>query len=214
MQHAVAVYSVVCNAQLRKTMVASVAAVAMLGGVILLSPASSAQATSFVLDRENRTIVLEPYGPNIVRITMGTQRPASIAKAGYGIVGTPSMTGWTREQDSSGDEVIRSARLVVHVAPQNLPDPHPMPLDALTQSLMDHYFSNFNPRHPPLNDAISITTALGKPLLTMWSWNMAPNEESADHKKDDDSGYRVSATFDSPAGRALLRPRPAADRAA
>ena len=200
MQHAVAVYSVVCNAQLRKTMVACAAAIAMLGGAILLSPASSAQATSFVLDRENRTIVLEPYGPNIVRITISTQRPASIAKAGFGIVGTPSMTGWTREQDSSGYEVIRSARLVVHVAPRNLPDPHPMPLDGLTQSLMDHYFSNFNPRHPPLNDAISITTALGKPLLTMWSWNMVPNEESADHKKDDDSGYRVSATFDSPAG--------------
>lgn len=197
MRHAIAVDSIVCNGQVRRKIVVA-AIVAMLGGSILLSCASGAQGNSFVLDRENRTVVLEPYGPNIVRITMSTDKAATLAKAGYGIVGAPSMSGWTREQDAGGYDVIRSARLVVHVAPENLPAPHPMPLDALNQSLRDRYFGNFTPRHPAKNDAISITTASGKPLLTMWSWNMVPDREGADQK--DDSGYRVSAVFDSPAG--------------
>ena len=78
-----------------------------------------AQTSNFVLDRENRTIVVEPYGPNIVRITLSTEKAAALAAPGYGIVGTPSMTGWTQEQDSDGYDVIRSGRMVIRVAPQD-----------------------------------------------------------------------------------------------
>ena len=52
----------------------------------------------FVLARENRTIVLEPYGPGIVRVTMSSSQQAALGAPGYGIVGTPSMTGWTHAQ--------------------------------------------------------------------------------------------------------------------
>src|SRR5215469_14696846 len=56
----------------------------------------------FVLDREGRSIVVEPYGPNIVRITLSINRPAALAIPGYGINGTPSSNGWTRAQESGG----------------------------------------------------------------------------------------------------------------
>ena len=163
------------------------------------------QANRFVLDRQGRTIVLEPYGPNIVRITLSTEKPAALGEPGYGIVGTPSMTGWTHERDSTGYDVFHSGRMALRVAPQNLPPPNPMPLDALNQSLRERYFGGGEHRQGPLNDTISITTASGKPLLTMWRWLMVPNQsetklESADHSPKTAEGSHVSATFDSPAG--------------
>jgi len=202
MRDAIAVDHIERKGRIRKMFPATMVNVVVLwilGGPLLLSPSAGAQSNSFILDRENRTVAVEPYGPGIVRITMSADKPAALAKPGYGIVGAPLMTGWTRAQDG-GDEVIRSARLVVRVAPENVPAPHPMPLDPLNQSLRDRYFGNFNPKHPAHNDIISISTAAGKPLLTMWSWNMVPENENADRNKEDDAGYRVSAIFDSPAG--------------
>jgi hypothetical protein len=82
---------------------------AILGLANLVSVGVLAQANGFVVDRENRTIVVEPYGPNIVRITLSSEKPAALAAPGYGITGSPSMTGWTQTQDSDGYDVIRSA---------------------------------------------------------------------------------------------------------
>ena len=163
------------------------------------------QANRFVLERENRTIVLEPYGPNIVRITLSKEKSAALAVPGYGIAGAPSMTGWTREQDSAGFDVIRSGRMVVRIAPENLPAPRPMPLDALNLSLRDHYFGGDDQQNRPYNDTISIAAASGKRLLTMWNWSMVPNSSktapaNAANPEKADAGYRVAATFDSPAG--------------
>ena len=182
----------------------------MLGWPAIARTAPPDGDNKHVLERENRTIVLEPYGPNIVRITLSTDKPAALAAPGYGITGTPSnsigtSSTWTRSQDSAGYDVIRSARMVVRVAPQNLPAPHPMPLDQLNQSLRDQYFGGGDQRHQPFNDAISITTASGKPLLTLWRWSMTPNHSEQDAAiggggEKAPPGYRVSATFDSPAG--------------
>ena len=163
------------------------------------------QANSFVLERENRTIVVEPYGPNLVRITLSTEKPAALRGPGYGIVGTPSVTGWTQERDATGYDVFRSGRMAVRVAPQNLPSPKPMPLDALNQSLRDRYFGGGEHPHGPYNDTISITTSSGKPLLTMWRWLIVPNQSETKREGTNNlhkavEGYHVSATFDSPAG--------------
>ena len=165
--------------------------------------AAQDNSSRFVLQRENRTIVLEPYGPNIIRITLSTTQPAALASAGYGITGIPSMSGWRHEQDSAGYDVIYSAGITVQVAPQTVPPPHPMPLDELNQSLRSHYFYGDDHEHGPYNDSISITTASEKPLLTLWRWSMVPNASgtksgNTDKHENVDSGYRVSATFDSP----------------
>ena len=123
-----------------------------------------AQDAKFVLARDGRTIVLEPYAPNIIRITLSKDNASAAAAAGYGLVGTPSMTGWTHEQDADGDDVFRSGRLVVHVSADHLPEsrcPHAMPLDELNQSLRDHYFGGGagNRRN---EDTVSVTTAVGQ----------------------------------------------------
>jgi hypothetical protein len=80
--------------------------------VLCLTPSASAdtsdQPNRFVFERDDRTIVLEPFGPNIVRVTLSSDKGAALGAPGYGIIATPSMTGWTHEQDSAGYDTIRS----------------------------------------------------------------------------------------------------------
>ena len=165
-----------------------------------------AQDTKFVLARDGRTIVLEPYAPNIIRVTLSKDNAAAAAAAGYGFVGTPSMTGWAHEKNSDGDDVFRSGQLVVQVSADHLPESrlsHAMPLDDLNQSLRDVYFGGGDGHIDGTKTSVSVTTAAGKPLLTMRNWSMVPN--SADTaaataaSKQNDPGSRVSAIFDSPA---------------
>jgi alpha-D-xyloside xylohydrolase len=174
--------------------------IASLGFTAVTRAGAQDENGKIVLARENRTIAVEPYGPGIVRITLSTSQPAALSAPGYGIVGTPSMAGWTHSQDSEGYDLIRSGQLVVRVAPQNLPAPKHMPLDSINQKLRDIYFPPGNRRGGPSNDTIKVSTAAGKPLLTMWRWSMFPNhaETKPDVGKKADPGYRVSANFDSP----------------
>jgi len=163
-----------------------------------------AQDTKFVLDRDGRTIVLEPYAPNIVRVTLSKDQATAAGAAGYGLVGVPSMTGWAHGQDSDGNDVFRSSRLVVHVSADHLPEarlPHAFPLDDLNQSLRAHYFGGGN-RNRRNEDTVSVTTAAGKELLTMRNWSMFPNKAdqgATNAAAQNNPGFRVSANFDSPA---------------
>jgi alpha-D-xyloside xylohydrolase len=186
---------------LSKRIVARTAMLWMLGFAAIGSVI--AQDSKFVLDREGRTIVLEPYAPNILRITVSKDNATATGAPGYGIVGTPSMTGWVHEKDSEGNDVFRSGRLVIQVSADHLPQSRlsqPMPLDDLNLSLREHYFGGSGSRH--IEDTVSVTTASGKALLKMRNWSMVPNILSSEGTgaTQEGAGYHVSATFDSPAG--------------
>jgi alpha-D-xyloside xylohydrolase len=189
---------------LRKRVVARTAMLWMLGFGAIGSVTVLAQDSKFVLDRDGRTIVLEPYAPNILRVTLSRYKAAAAGTAGYGLVGTPSMTGWAHELDAGGNDVFRSNRLVVRVSSDHLPQSllsHRMPLDDLNQSLRDHYFGGGNDNRR-IDDTVSVTTASGKSLMNMRNWSMVPNSSQAgatNAAKLNDAGYHVSATFDSPA---------------
>ena len=106
----------------------------MLLGAVSLAAVAMAQRGPLVLEREGRVISLEPYAPNILRVTMSTDKAAATGAPGYGFVAKPSTEGWTHERAAQGDDVFRSGRLVVRAAPGNLPKeklPQPMPLDPL-----------------------------------------------------------------------------------
>jgi alpha-D-xyloside xylohydrolase len=162
--------------------------------------AAQTDTSPLVLNRESGTIVLEPYAPNIIRVTLSKEKASAIAPPGYGIIGKPSIQGWTHEQDASGDEVYRSGRLVVHVNPDHLAEaqlPHHLPLDPLNQQLRAQYFGGGNPRNRPNHDTISIATPAGKVLLTLRNWTMVPNQPSHAAPAGD-AGSLVTAIFDSP----------------
>ncbi len=91
----------------------SIAAATLL--VLLSGGVAHAQSPQVVLDRDGGTIVLEPYAPNIVRVTLSLLKEPATAAPGYGFVASPSAQGWSRQQDAQGD-VYRSPRLVVTVA--------------------------------------------------------------------------------------------------
>lgn len=183
------------------------AALAALSFFLLNRPTAWGADAQVVLSREGRTVVIEPYAPDIVRVTLSTDNSAAEAAHGYGVLGKPSMTGWNREQDSSGDEVLRSSRMVVRVGPGN-EKPHSLPISKETQAAIARAMGNSSrPRRAPgsFDDTISIATASGKPLLTMWHWSMVPDQhgdkqDGATSTNNSGADYRVSATFKSPAG--------------
>ena len=182
---------------------ARTAALGMLGVGLIGGGTAFAQGSSFVMNRDGRTVVLEPYAENILRVTVSKTEAMASKAPGYGFVGTPSMTGWTEEKQADGSEVFRSGRLVVRLSPEDLPEalrPHPMPLDELNQSLRDHYFGPG--KKGPSDDSLTVTTTSGQRLLHMRNWRMVPYAADASVSKGvkDDPGYRVMATFDSPAG--------------
>src|ERR1700753_4161171 len=111
-------------------------------GVALLASTlgglAMAQGGPLVLERAGRAIALEPYAPNILRVTLSINRPAATGAPGYGFVAKPSAEGWTQERDAEGYDVFRSARMVVRLAAEALPKgrrPQPMPLDPLNLEL-------------------------------------------------------------------------------
>src|ERR1039458_3678812 len=91
-------------------------AVAMLA-VLLVSGDARAQRPQIVLDRDGGTIVLEPYAPNIIRVTLSLLKEPATSAPGYGFVANPSAEGWSRQQDAQGD-VYRSQRLVAGHRPR------------------------------------------------------------------------------------------------
>ncbi|MGB7984132.1 MAG: TIM-barrel domain-containing protein [Terracidiphilus sp.] len=173
---------------------------------LALAGSACAQQSSggIVLDRSDRTIVVEPWAENIVRITLSTSRPDALAAPGYGFVGSPQASGWTHTKDSDGGDLIRSGSMQVRIAPQSAPAPHGLQLDALNQSLREIYFGGGGgPAHGPWNDLISIESSSGKPLLKLWRWSMQPNQPAdvpGSTSGANGPGYRISATFDSPQG--------------
>jgi alpha-glucosidase/alpha-D-xyloside xylohydrolase len=133
---------------------------------------------------------------------MSIDTAAATGAPGYGIVAKPSTEGWTHERDAEGDDVYRSAQMVVRVAPADLPAdklPQPMPLDDLNRQLRQQYFGGGGRGNAPHNDPLLVTTADGKTLLQMRTWTMAPESAEVAQADPADKGYRVAAVFDSPA---------------
>src|ERR1700674_2860180 len=94
----------------------------LLAGVALIALQTSAQsALRLELTSPGETIVLEPYAPNIIRVTLSKDAAAAKAAPGYGFVAKPDAAGWTAEQ-SDAQDTYKSDRMVVTVH-----RPHPDP---------------------------------------------------------------------------------------
>ena len=150
-------------------------------------PAAGAQT---VLQRGGATVSLEPYAPNIVRVTLSLDNKAALAGPGVGIIGQADATGWSKESDEQGD-TLHSASIVVHV---NAEHPRgPLPETA-------NYFNGSTP-----NVGLSITTPEGKTILSMSGWEMStPNHKDGnadvllDRRPTDDPFFQVGASFSAP----------------
>jgi alpha-D-xyloside xylohydrolase len=159
----------------------------------LCAGAAVAQPLPVVLDRDGSTIVLEPYAPNVVRVSLSLDRKEALAGPGYGFLAAPAAEGWTRESDDRGDR-YRSARLVVDVAANRPGQPTATEVDIARF---------FNGSAPPAD--ITFRTPEGKTLLKLTGWSMAvPNRKDGnaalldDRRPSDAPFYTVGAVFAAP----------------
>jgi alpha-D-xyloside xylohydrolase len=150
-------------------------AAVMAGTAAISAVATAAGAAPLAtLDRHGSLVAVEPYGPNIVRVTIATE-PAEIgAPVSQAIVGKPEATGWSHRTDASGD-VFASSAISVTVAPQPWPKP---------PSQMERYFV---PSLPPVS--LTVRGADGRLLARMTGWEKAP------HKINGEKTFRVGASF-------------------
>jgi alpha-D-xyloside xylohydrolase len=161
----------------------------------LLGVALHAQETRLTLERKGQTIVLEPYAPNILRVTLSLQRESALAPPGYGLVGTPAASGWNASQTDEAD-LYRSARIVASVDRD-----HPRGKPPLQTEIDIRKFFNGSTPHAH----ITLRTPEGKTLLELTGWfQSVPNHKDGtadvarDRRPTDPEFYVVGATFASP----------------
>jgi alpha-D-xyloside xylohydrolase len=167
---------------------------ALLAAIFLIAAIPALAQQPLIITRSGETISLEPYAPNIIRVTLSLQKDQATAVPGYGFVGAPSFNDWSRTQ-ANGDDVYRSSRMVVTV--EGL---HPSPPPPLTVVDIAKFFNGSAP------DAhITITTPDGKKLLEMTDWSMSvPNHKDGnasvlnDRRPTDQEFFQVGADFVSP----------------
>ncbi len=156
----------------------------------------AAQTAGVTLQRQGATIVLEPYAPNIVRVTMSTAKDDAMAGPGYGIVAKPDTAGWTHETSAAGD-TYKSARFTVFVALP--PPPQRRPNGSFAVGPRKNFGGSSG------SSFMSFTGENGKPLLDMLGWEMAvlndkddDSQLKYDRRPSDPPFYQVGATFKSP----------------
>ncbi len=167
------------------------------GGIVLAAGSISAQSPGqrLELDRNGETIVLEPYAPNILRVTLSVNREKALAAPGFGFVASPAAEGWSASQTEQAD-VYRSDRMVATVERDH---PSHRPPDP-NQSALGKYFSGSVP-----GAHITFTTPEGKKLLEMTGWEQAilnqkdgTAEPLHDRRPTDPEFFTVGASFVSP----------------
>src|SRR5512142_1004486 len=92
--------------------------------VLLLAVPAISFGQTLPLERNGQTITIEPYAPNIVRVTLSTIAREAEAGPGYGFVAKPEQAGWKHIADKSGADIYQSSRMTVTVAPAHRYDPH------------------------------------------------------------------------------------------
>jgi alpha-D-xyloside xylohydrolase len=155
--------------------------------------ATAAGAQTLTLDRGGSTVIVEPYAPNVVRVSISLLKPYAIGAAGYGITAKPASAGWSTSSSSGGD-MLRSSRMVVTVAPYAPSTP------TGTEADIAKFFNGSTP-----GAHVTIRTPDGAQLVDMVDWQMSvPNHKDGnasilnDRRSTDAPFYRVGATFTAP----------------
>jgi alpha-D-xyloside xylohydrolase len=168
-----------------------------LAGIVLTAASVPAQSPSqrLELDRKGETIVLEPYAPNILRVTLSLKHDPAVAAPGYGFVAAPNGEGWSATETQQAD-VYKSERIVATVERDRPSTGQPIQ----TQTAIGKYFNGSVP-----GAHITLRTPEGKKLLEMNGWMQAePNQKDgtaavlSDRRPTDPEFFTVGASFASP----------------
>ncbi len=126
------------------------------------------------LDRNGQHILIEPYAPNIIRVTLSLLPAETLAPPGPGFLATPAnQTSWTHTSTPEGSDLYRSPRLTVRLAPAH----HPTPADKLPDTAA--FFSGSVP-----GTQIDFSLPDGTPLTSLDGWQMATLNQKDDTLKN------------------------------
>ena len=159
-----------------------------------LASQPSVVAPTAALERNGAKITIEPYAPNIVRVTLSTMAKEAEAGPGYGFVGKPDDSGWKHATSPEGADTYTSGGMIVTVAPAY----HRHPGGKLPDTAQ--FFSGAGG-----GVDIKFTLPDGTQLTEMDGWGMAALNQKDDTlrnargiKPDDLPLYTVSASFRAP----------------
>jgi alpha-D-xyloside xylohydrolase len=159
-----------------RTLFASRLAISWVSTLLLTLPLSTSihAESAPLLNRNGSYVVVESYAPNVVRITLSSDKDLALAPPGYGFIAKPDDRGW-QHTSARGADIFQSNRLKIEVVAQPYPGP---------PSQMERYFA---PSLPPV--AVRINKGNGEPLVAMSGWEMAP------HVVNGEKTFRVGAAF-------------------
>jgi len=154
-------------------------------GILAAQPAEK-----LILDRGGATVSLEPYAPNIIRVTLSLDRAEALKAPGYGLVAHPQAKGWQSTHTSAAD-TYTSSQLVVRVD---------QPVERKLMDTEVDIAKFFNGSAPQTH--IVFSTPSGRKLLEMTDWAQSePNHKDGtaslnnDRRASDAPFYVVGATF-------------------
>ena len=171
--------------------------IVLVSAIVLASVVCRAQTAEqrMEIQRRDETIVLEPYAPNILRVTLSLQHGAAVAAPGFGFVGSPQASGWTKTETDQAD-VYQSARIVATVEREHSPSEPPRESQ---KQLAEYFIDSTSGAH------IMFSTPDGKKLLELTGWSQrVPDHKHGtayllnDRRPSDPEFYTVGATFASP----------------
>ncbi|WP_420139238.1 TIM-barrel domain-containing protein [Sphingomonas sp.] len=144
------------------------------GAVAILLASGASAAPLATIDRNGSIVSVEPYAPNIVRVTIARDHDLADAAPGYGVTAKSNASGWAHNNGVAGD-VFTSGAINLTI------DAQPWP-KAPTQ--MERYFA---PSLPPVS--LTVKRADGQPIVTMKGWDMVPHEVAGERT------FKVGASF-------------------
>jgi len=136
--------------------------------------ASALAAPMATVERNGALVAVEPYAPNVVRVTIALDHDRSDSAPGYGIVAKSDMAGWSHSASAAGD-TFGSGDLKVTVKAE----PWPRAPDQMAR-----YFASALP-----SASVAFEDAHGQPIVTIGGWDMAPHDVAGEHT------FRVGANF-------------------
>jgi alpha-D-xyloside xylohydrolase len=158
---------------------------------VLLGLSTALLGQTAPIERNGQAITIEPYAPNVVRVTLSLIAGEAVAGPGYGFIAKPDQSDWTHSRENSGADVYKSDRMTVTVAPAYRHNPN----DKLPDTA--NFFSGSVP-----GTNVSIRLPDGSPLAEMNGWQMAALNQKDDTLKnargirpEDLPLYTVGASF-------------------
>ena len=162
--------------------------------VVVATAAFPQSGPTSAIERGGSFLTVEPYAPNIVRVTLSTIAGEVTAVPGPGFLATANAAGWRHTVASDGADLYSSDRMSVKVAGARPRNPNARLPDTA------QFFSG---SVPGVN--IEFTLPDGSPLTAMNGWQMATLNQKDDTLKNargilpaDLPLYTVGASFSAP----------------